>query len=137
MLRSLAAVRSSVSTPVASASRAVVPLAVALSVACGQEQAAEEAPADSAAATPESAELTALRAKFDPLQDFARTGQAGYTETLTSCWFHRVEGGQGVHFARQPLIDGNVTALDPEIVMYEPQAGGGMQLVAVEYIVPF
>jgi hypothetical protein len=27
--------------------------------------------------------------------------------------------------------------MDPELVMYEPQQGGGQQLVGVEYIVPF
>ena len=30
-----------------------------------------------------------------------------------------------------------VTDMDPELVMYEPQQGGGKQLVGIEYIVPF
>jgi hypothetical protein len=117
-------------------------LAVLLVVACGQEPGTDEAPSDSAAAPaaparPEEAELNALREKFSPLQDFARAAEAGYSEAITSCWYHRVEGGQGVHYARTELIDGVITVMDPEIVMYEPQQGGGMQLLAIEYIVPF
>jgi hypothetical protein len=118
-------------------------LAALLVAGCGQEQGADEAPADSAAAPaaaparPEEAELNALREKFSPLQDFAQAAGAGYSEAITSCWYHRVEGGQGVHYARTELIDSVITVMDPEIVMYEPQQGGGMQLVGIEYIVPF
>lgn len=47
-----------------------------------------------------------------------------------------VEGGaMGVHYVNGALIeDGLVDISKPEAVMYEPQADGSMQLVAVEYI---
>jgi hypothetical protein len=47
-----------------------------------------------------------------------------------------VEGGaMGIHYVNGALIeDGLVDISKPEAVMYEPQADGSMQLVAVEYI---
>jgi hypothetical protein len=47
-----------------------------------------------------------------------------------------IEGGaMGVHYVNGALIeDGLVDIGKPEAVMYEPQADGSMQLVAVEYI---
>ena len=47
-----------------------------------------------------------------------------------------VEGGaMGIHYVNGALIeDGEIDLSKPEAVMYEPQADGTMQLVAVEYI---
>lgn len=46
-----------------------------------------------------------------------------------------VEGGaMGVHYVNGALLDGEIDITKPEAVMYEPQADGSMQLVAVEYI---
>lgn len=47
-----------------------------------------------------------------------------------------IEGGaMGIHYVNGALIeDGAVDIGKPEAVMYEPQADGSMQLVAVEYI---
>ena len=47
-----------------------------------------------------------------------------------------VEGGaMGIHFVNGALIeDGEIDLGKPEAVMYEPQADGTMELVAVEYI---
>ena len=113
-------------------------LVIPLSLACGGESQPEPAPAAEAAAEPaESAEIAALRAKFDPFQNFARAQEAGYGTAITSCWFHRDNGGQGIHYARQELIDSVVAPMDPELVMYEPQQDSSLALVAVEYIVPF
>jgi hypothetical protein len=110
-----------------------------LAAACGGPEAAdEEAPAAEAPAAPaESAEMTALREKFTPFQDFAQAEAAGYGTAITPCWFHRDNGGQGLHYAKQDLIDGTVSVLEPELVMYEPQQDGSLDLLAVEYIVPF
>jgi hypothetical protein len=118
----------------------LVALAVPLWTACDRAAPADEPAADSMAtpaAPAENPDITALRTKFQPLQDFAQASPAGYTEAITSCWFHKDNGGQGVHYARTSLIDSMVVMMDPEIVMYEPQQGGGQQLVGIEYIVPF
>ena len=47
-----------------------------------------------------------------------------------------IEGGaMGIHYVNGALIeDGTVDIARPEAVMYEPQADGTMELVAVEYI---
>jgi hypothetical protein len=48
-----------------------------------------------------------------------------------------IEGGaMGIHYVNGKLIDddGVIDISKPEAVMYEPQADGSMQLVAVEYI---
>ena len=83
------------------------------------------------------ADLAALRERFAGFTDIAAARAAGYTEQITPCWYHRDRGGQGYHFGRTDLIDGNVSLLEPELVMYEPNADGTHQFLAVEYIVPF
>jgi hypothetical protein len=118
--------------------KGLVLLSLALA-ACGGGEPAEEAEETPAAEVPaaESADLVALRTKFDPFQDFAQAEAAGYGSAITPCWFHRDNGGQGIHYGKTDLIDGTVSAMDPELVMYEPQEDGSLQLLAVEYIVPF
>lgn len=43
-------------------------------------------------------------------------------------------GGMGIHFLNPGLLDGQVDAATPELVIYEPTKNGGMRLVAVEYL---
>ena len=43
-------------------------------------------------------------------------------------------GGMGIHFLNPSLLDGQVNAATPELVIYEPTKNGGMRLVAVEYL---
>ena len=114
-------------------------LFLVLAAGCGEaEQAEEREEAPLADAPPaESTDMVALRTKFDPFQDFAQAEAAGYGSAITPCWFHRENGGQGIHYGKTDLIDGTVSAMDPELVMYEPQEDGSLQLLAVEYIVPF
>ncbi|HEX6089109.1 MAG TPA: hypothetical protein VFZ13_03010 [Gemmatimonadales bacterium] len=47
------------------------------------------------------------------------------------------DGGQGFHWLNEDLVDGTVELLRPELVMYEPQPGGSMRLVGVDYVVPY
>ena len=119
-----------------------IPLAALL--ACGDAPAVDDtAPADEAAQAPaaapagESADLAALRQYAAPFASREAAQQAGYTDQVTPCWYHREQGGQGIHIARSEWIDGTVSTLEPELVMYEPQPDGTMQFLAVEYIVPF
>lgn len=45
-------------------------------------------------------------------------------------------GGMGVHYVNAGLLtDGEIDALRPEAMIYEPQSDGGSRLVAVEYLV--
>ena len=47
------------------------------------------------------------------------------------------EGGQAFHYLNPALVDGQVDLLQPELFMYEPQADGSMELVGVDYVIPF
>lgn len=47
------------------------------------------------------------------------------------------EGAQGFHWLNEGLVDDKTELLEPELVMYEPQADGSMVLVGVDYIIPF
>ncbi|HEX5077310.1 MAG TPA: hypothetical protein VFW03_29125 [Gemmatimonadaceae bacterium] len=79
------------------------------------------------------AKLRSVTARFHSL-DVAK--QAGYLTQITPCWAHHSAGGMGYHFGNTNLFDATVDLLNPETVIYEPQAGGHMRLVGMEYIVP-
>lgn len=123
---------------------AALPVAGAMLVllhACGNapavDQAADAAEHDMAGmAMEESAELESVRQLTASFTDIGAARAAGYTEAITSCWYHRDNGGQGIHFGRPELIDGTVSLLEPELVMYEPLEDGSLQFLAIEYIVP-
>src|SRR6478672_12147823 len=79
------------------------------------------------------ARLRAVTARFHSI-DTAK--QAGYSTQITPCWAHHSAGGMGYHFGNTNLFDATVDLLNPETVIYEPQAGGHMRRVGMEYIVP-
>jgi hypothetical protein len=125
----------------------LVAAGVALAVlhACGNAPADDDAAvataeghdATATGTAAESADVAALRAYAAGFGDVEAARAAGYTEQITPCWYHRDRGGQGYHIARTEWIDGTVSLLEPELVMYEPLADGGLRFLAVEYIVPF
>lgn len=78
-------------------------------------------------------DLRRVTAKFHSI-DAAK--EAGYSTQITPCWAHHSAGGMGYHFGNTNLFDATVDLLNPETVIYEPQAGGHMRLVGMEYIVP-
>ena len=81
-------------------------------------------------------QLAQLRALTAPFHRIEAAQAAGWTMPIPGC-FSDPAGGMGYHFGNEALIDGAVDALEPELLVYEPQANGRMRLVAVEYIVPF
>lgn len=62
---------------------------------------------------------------------------AGWSTDLSGCVEHPTEGGMGHHFARLEYMDGRVNHKEPQVLLYVPDGQGGMEFVAVEYIVPF
>jgi hypothetical protein len=44
-------------------------------------------------------------------------------------------GGMGVHMVNVGLLDARIDSKQPEALVYEPLSGGGLRLVAVEYVV--
>lgn len=104
-------------------------IATLSAAACGSSQIAGPSP-EAARAIADVRQVTA------GFHDFARAGAAGYTARLTECMSDAQHGGMGLHYGNPALIDGQVAVSQPEVLLYEPQLDGSLQLVGVEYIVP-
>lgn len=85
---------------------------------------------------PEVTDLDRLRDATTTFQTFSSAVAAGYSEQITSCWYHGTQGAMGYHQGNVGLIDATPELTKPEALMYEPQANGSLKLVGVEYIVP-
>jgi hypothetical protein len=85
------------------------------------------------AAQPAFVELRQVTARFQKFED---ANAAGYSTKVTPCWTHHSAGAMGYHYGKMDLFDAKVDLLAPEVLMYEPQAGGHLKLVGMEYIVP-
>ena len=81
-------------------------------------------------------ELAALRRVTARFHDISTAQKAGWSAQITGCMVSD-SGGMGYHYGNVGLIDGSVSVEQPELLLYEPQKNGGMQLVAVEYIIPY
>ena len=80
------------------------------------------------------ADVRKVTAKF---QDLTVAKAAGYTNQYPAGCAESPEGAQAFHFLKDSLVDDRVDLLTPELLMYEPQADGSMQLIGVDYVVPF
>lgn len=78
--------------------------------------------------------IAEVRDALDRYRDPSAALAAGYV-AQNVCVSGPQEGAMGVHFVKPPLFDGVITLEEPEALVYEP-AGGGLRLVAVEYITP-
>ena len=81
-------------------------------------------------------QLTELRKVTTRFHSIDSAKQAGYSTQITPCWAHHSAGAMGYHFGKTNLLDATVALLEPEVIIYEPQAGGHMKMVGMEYIVP-
>jgi hypothetical protein len=83
--------------------------------------------------------LSEARAGTAQFQRFDAANEAGYNiEVIDLNGIACIDdptGGMGIHFLNAGLLDANVDASTPELVIYEPTANGRMRLVAVEYLV--
>lgn len=93
----------------------------------------EAAGAPASAGTGQLAELRKVTARFHNMETAVA---AGYETQITPCWTHHSAGAMGYHYGNTSLLNAQVDLLEPEVVMYEPQPGGHMRLVGMEYIVP-
>jgi hypothetical protein len=69
-------------------------------------------------------------------RDFAAAAPAGYTDQYPAGCAESPQGAQAFHYLNPALVDGTVDLLNPELLMYEPQPNGAMQLIGVDYVVP-
>lgn len=81
--------------------------------------------------------VAAVRRVTARYQDIEVARAAGYTEQYPEGCAESQEGAQAFHWMNPGLVDGEVDLLQPELLMYEPQADGSMQLVGVDYVIPF
>jgi hypothetical protein len=88
------------------------------------------------AASADAVQLAGLRKVTARFHRLEAAMAAGYETQITPCWAHHSAGAMGYHYGKTDLLDAEVDLLQPEVVMYEPQPGGHMRLVGMEYIVP-
>jgi hypothetical protein len=78
-----------------------------------------------------------LRAATDKYHDMAAATAAGYPSKVPACIADSTMGGMGHHYVDRTLFDEKLVIERPEMLIYAPSADGKLQLVAVEYAVPF
>jgi hypothetical protein len=85
------------------------------------------------------AELAAANLAAAAFQDVEMAEAAGYGSTIDAlgCFENVEEGGMGLHYLNEALMDDQVDITTPEALVYELDADGEIVgLVAHEYIVP-
>jgi len=73
-------------------------------------------------------------------KDVNKAIAAGYSFRLPdkagqTCIAQPPQGAMGVHMVNKKLLDGTIDATKPEVMVYQPEKGGKMDLVALEYVV--
>jgi hypothetical protein len=89
------------------------------------------------ATSSQNRDLATLKQVTGPLRSFDAAISAGWGTKITSCMADATAGGMGFHYGNTAYIDGTVQVDKPQLLLYEPQANGSEQLVAVEYIIPY
>src|SRR6185312_15822951 len=87
---------------------------------------------------PEIAAYAELSRVTAPFHEFDKAVAAGWSAKITACMTDPAgAGGMGFHYGKTSLIDGTVSVDQPELLLYEPEKNGRLELVAVEYIIPY
>lgn len=79
-------------------------------------------------------ELEAVRTALDKYRDPVAAVRDGYFSTLGCVAYE--EGGMGVHFLNTALMAPVPDPMKPQILVYEPDGDGKLQLVAAEWLIP-
>jgi hypothetical protein len=82
-------------------------------------------------------DLQTLKRVTGPFRSFQVASDAGWSAKITACMTQPDSGGMGFHYGNVDLIDSTVRVDEPEVLLYEPKEGGKLELVAVEYIIPY
>jgi hypothetical protein len=81
-------------------------------------------------------DLARLREATMPYHDIAVAQRAGYPTGTPGCVADSTMGGMGQHYFDRASYDDTLRVERPEMLIYVPSEGR-LQLVAVEYVVPF
>jgi hypothetical protein len=110
------------------------PAAFVVTLACAVSLGGS-APASAEEFSPEvNTQLDATRAALEPFKDPVFAVRSGYFSTLGCVYY--AAGGMGVHFVNPALFGPEVDPTKPQILVYEPDGEGKLQLVAAEWLVP-
>lgn len=82
-------------------------------------------------------DVETLRTATNKYHDLAAAEADGYPSKLPMCVADSTMGGMGHHFIDRRLFDEKLEIEHPEMLIYAPTANGKVELVAVEYAVPY
>ena len=98
--------------------------------------------AQAAGVQDELAQVRRVTARFHRVEEALEAGyELGWVNgagvrIITNCVSNPTAGGMGYHYFNAELMaDDEVNALEPEALVYAPDADGGLKLVAVEWVV--
>jgi len=94
---------------------------------------AKQKPAKPLGGGAQLAEVRAATAKYHNVERAIADGYLKVSECVTSPPGVSPAGAMGIHYRKDALLDGQVNALTPEVLVYEPTENGRLRLVAVEY----
>jgi hypothetical protein len=83
-------------------------------------------------------DITKVREATAQFQRTPAARAAGYDLVIgfDDCFQNYGVGGMGYHYINTDLLDNTVDLLQPEAMVYAPDASGSLQFAAVEYMVP-
>jgi len=82
-------------------------------------------------------DIETLRAATNKYHDLTAAEADGYPSKLPMCVADSTMGGMGHHYIDRKLFDEKLEIEHPEMLIYAPAPGGKVELVAVEYVVPY
>jgi hypothetical protein len=82
-------------------------------------------------------DVETLRSATDRFHDLAAATAAGYPSKTPRCVADSTMGGMGQHYFDRALYDGKLEIERPEMLIYAPAGDGKVELVGVEYVVPY
>jgi len=113
----------------------LVLMSVSSSPVMAQRDHSHAAAAQASAHQKASALVTVVRDATERFHDVAVAEKEGYSLQF-GCVSGSEYGAMGMHFVNSPLVmDGELDATRPEIVIYEPQQNGGLNLIGADYLV--
>ncbi|MBC7841861.1 MAG: hypothetical protein H7099_06100 [Gemmatimonadaceae bacterium] len=116
-------------------------LLAGVACACAQLGGTSASPGDTSitAGLPDSVrrDIASMMRAVTPLADPAAADRVGYPATMGACAADSAAGAMGHHLVNRPLFDDKLDIEHPEMLVFAPLGGGKVQLVAVEYVVPY
>ena len=120
-------------------------LAVTFAMLTVVAMSAQAIPGAKPSASAMSPELLRVRAALEKYQDPVVAIHDGYLSTLACTNFpnetmpgheHYAKGAMGVHFINEQLVGQALDPLKPQILLYEPDVSGKLQLAGAEWFMP-